>query len=129
MKNLFLSCCLIGLSACAAQIDPKFIAAIQKVESGGRSGIIIGDNGKALGPLQIHKEAWVDALEQRPAIGGRYQDCTNLVYSKQIFRAYQEKYAKKTGLRPENMAKLWNAGPNFKGKSQQYWNKVKKQYK
>lgn len=129
MKNLFFSLCFVGFAACAAQIDPKFIEAIRKVESEGQTGIIIGDSGKALGPLQIHRKAWIDALEQSPAIGGRYADCTNLVYSEQIFRAYQQKYAKKTGLKPENMAKLWNAGPNFKGKSQQYWHKVQKQYK
>jgi len=38
----------------------RFYSILIKVESGGKSNAI-GDNGKAIGPAQIHKVYWQDA--------------------------------------------------------------------
>ena len=102
------------------------IHAIHMVETGGKLGPIRGDNGAALGPLQIHRGCWQDAN-----IGGQYSQCADLEYSKRVFRAYMKRYAteKRLGRVPtfEDMARIWNGGPNGFKKSAtvKYWNKVK----
>ena len=102
------------------------IDAIHQVETSGKLGPISGDNGAALGPLQIHRGCWEDAN-----IGGKYSQCADLEYSKRVFRAYMKRYAtkKRLGRTPtlEDMARIWNGGPNGYKKSAtiKYWNKVK----
>ena len=102
------------------------IDAIHQVETGGKLGPTRGDGGNALGPLQIHRACWQDAK-----IGGRYSQCADLEYSKRVFRAYMKRYAteKRLGRVPtnEDMARIWNGGPNGWRKSAtiKYWNKVK----
>lgn len=115
----------IGLDCFA---NEKLIRAVHLVESGGRTGKILGDNNLALGPLQIHRGCWKDAVEYDKTIGGRYEDCANLEYSKKIFLAYQRRYNKYTGGNTEKMARLWNGGRGgIKSKATDgYWNKVKK---
>jgi len=102
------------------------IHAIHLVETGGRTGPISGDNGAALGPLQIHRGCWQDAN-----IGGSYSQCADLEYSKRVFHAYMKRYAteKRLGRIPtfEDMARIWNGGPNGYKKQAtiKYWKKVK----
>lgn len=123
------------------QIKDDFIWAICLTESGGREGLILGDKSnktgvyRALGPLQIHRSCWTDAIRHDPKIGGSYNFCTNFSYSKKIFISYQNLYKKKTNLEEEKMAKLWNNGPNFQKSSKtpakslflaNYWKKVQK---
>jgi hypothetical protein len=103
------------------------VDAVHQVESSGRTtGKIIGDNGKAIGPLQIHKVCWIDAVEYDKTIGGSYQDCHKLEYAKKIFNAYIKRYGK--GKTIEQKARIWNGGPSGHKKSATiaYWNKVKK---
>jgi len=105
--------------------NEKLLKAIHQVESGGKTGKIIGDSGKALGPLQIHYENWKDAVEHDKSIGGKYSDCQDLKYSTKIFNAYINKYANNKSA--EYRARVWNGGPNGASKSftKKYWNKVK----
>ncbi len=104
------------------------VDAIHMVESSGRTGPILGDGGRALGPLQIHRACWIDAN-----IGGTYSQCAGLAYSKRVFTAYMARYATSRRLgRPvtdEDRARIWNGGPNgYKKKATvAYWNKVKEQ--
>ena len=101
--------------------------AVHKVESSGRiDKNIIGDNGKAIGPLQIHYLNWRDATDFDKTIGGQYLDCHSLKYSKTIFCAYLNKYAKNKST--EQKARIWNGGPKGAEKSstKHYWNKIKK---
>lgn len=104
------------------------VDAIHMVESSGRTGPILGDGGRALGPLQIHRACWIDAN-----IGGTYSQCAGLAYSKRVFAAYMARYATSRRLgRPvtdEDRARIWNGGPNgYKKKATvAYWNKVKEQ--
>ena len=60
------------------QLDPKFLHALNMVEASGREGYIVGDNGKALGPFQIHRSYWEDA-----GVHGCYSMVTNRVYAMQ----------------------------------------------
>ena len=109
------------------------VDAIHMVESGGRTGPIRGDGGRALGPLQIHRACWIDS-----GIPGRYEDCADLAYSKRVFAAYVARYATERRLgRPvtdEDRARLWNGGPNAhkatgrkKANLDRYWAKVQKE--
>lgn len=50
----------------------RVVAALVQIESGGRDNAI-GDNGRALGPLQFHPEAFYDWLP-RPYAGETWQN-------------------------------------------------------
>lgn len=73
---------------------------------------ITGDNGKAIGPLQIWKIAWTDVCLP----GEKYEDCRELAYSLEVFRRYTARYAKASRLGHEptdiDRARIWNGGPN-----------------
>lgn len=120
----------IALSINAANLDNKFVHALHMVESGGRVGKIVGDNGRALGPLQIHKEYWKDAIAYDNTIGGSYSDCTKLDYSIKIVTAYLNRYAQNAILSKDykKLARIHNGGVkgNNKEATIEYWNKVNK---
>lgn len=109
----------------------EFANAIHQVETSGRTGPILSDKGKSLGPLCITKLCWEDVKKQ---VGGVYSDCADLNYSKTVLYFYCKKYEKDAFLLGnwENCAKLWNAGPSWRKKSPEvqkkldkYWLKVK----
>ena len=86
MKTLTL---LLVLAATAQAAPPaSFFRALHIVETSGRTGAILGDNGKALGPLQIHRAYHADAR-----VGGDYSRCADLDYSKRVVSAYLQRYA------------------------------------
>jgi hypothetical protein len=116
---------LLGTSAIAEDSNNQLIKAIQTVESSNKRGKIVGDGGAAIGPLQIHYGNWKDAVEYNKEIGGTYLDCYKLEYSKKIFLAYINKYAKNGSA--EKKARIWNGGPAgaSKPKTKDYWSKVK----
>ena len=120
----------IALSINAANLDNKFVHALHMVESGGRVGKIVGDNGRALGPLQIHKSYWQDAVTFDKTIGGSYSDCTKLDYSIKIVNAYLNRYAENAILSHDykKLARIHNGGVkgNNKEATIEYWNKVNK---
>lgn len=105
----------------------KFLNALHQVESSGRTGHIVGDNGKALGPLQIHKSYWEDV---KHIVGGNYNDVENLNYAKKVVLAYLHRYGKKAFQQGdwETLAKIHNGGPNGakNPNTQRYWEKLKK---
>lgn len=129
MKKIILSL-LVTVSTFAADLNPKFVHALHMVESGGRVGKIVGDNGRALGPLQIHKSYWQDAVTFDKTIGGSYSDCTKLDYSIKIVTAYLNRYAEKAILSHDykKLARIHNGGAkgNNKEATIEYWNKVNK---
>ena len=101
---------------------PKFLNALHQVESGGRitgDKPIMGDNGKARGPLQIHREYWEDV---KNVVRGKYEDVDDLDYATKVVTAYMLKYAKnaiKNG-QFDIAAKRHNGGPNGDKKSATY---------
>ena len=106
MKRLAL---FLALAAAAHATPPEsFWRALHLVETGGRSGEILGDGGKALGPLQIHRGYHADAR-----IGGDYSRCADLDYSKRVVSAYLQRYAPKAWAAGdvETLARIHNGGP------------------
>ena len=92
-----------------------FTRAIHLVESGGRTtGPIIGDGGRALGPLQIHRGCWEDSR-----VGGRYEDVADLAVATAVLRAYLTRYAPRA-LAAEDWttcSRVWNGGPRGASKA------------
>lgn len=104
------SLALVALALAPAFAAPSqaFYSALHQVETGKRLGPIIGDNGAALGPLQIHERYWRDA-----GVPGRYADCADLAYSKRVVSAYLRKYAPAAWHRNDVvvLARIHNGGP------------------
>ena len=120
--------------------DDQFWNAIKYVESSGDENAV-GDNGMSIGPLQIQKHYYEDAVERNHALqsgkyeGFTYENCKgpgSFEYSRAVAESYMRRYATKQRLgRPptyEDMARIHNGGPNgFKRKATlEYWERVKK---
>lgn len=104
---------LFAAVTATAELPTGFIAALHRVETGGRSGAIRGDGGAAFGPLQIHRAYWHDAVQHDRSIGGRYEDVVNLRYAARIVDAYMRRYARTAYRRGDaaTMARVHNGGP------------------
>ena len=137
--SLALACFQFLLRVEAQQINQRLLNAIRHVESGGDS-CAIGDkqfSNKALGPYQIRKPYYDDAVQFNPSLrsGGRsFQNVWGVgseQYSKDVIRSYMKRYAtaKRLGHRPtnEDIARIHNGGPNgYKNpKTDNYWKKVR----
>ena len=106
MKTLAL---LLALAATAQAAPPdSFFRALHIVETSGRTGSILGDNGRALGPLQIHRAYHADAR-----IGGDYARCADLDYSRRVVSAYLQRYAPAAWAAGDvtTLARIHNGGP------------------
>jgi hypothetical protein len=88
---------------------------------------LVGDGGRAIGPYQIWREYWKDAVEWDKTIGGRYEDCMDKAYSERIIRAYWSRYAPK-GATVEQLARIHNGGPkgHLRSGTAKYWKKIVK---
>lgn len=125
---------VIGLLATlAAAVPPpsdydtdRILNAIRQVETGGEAdpANAVGDGGKAIGPFQIHKVYWQDAVEYDPSIGGVYADCKDEAYARRIVIAYLSRYCKSWS--DETVARIHNGGPrgHRKAATVKYWRKV-----
>jgi hypothetical protein len=106
MKSTLL---LLALCATAHAAPPdSFWRAIHLVETSSRTGPILGDGGRALGPLQIHKSYHADSR-----VAGDYSRVADLDYSKRVATAYLKRYAPaawKAG-DVETLARVHNGGP------------------
>lgn len=105
----------------------QLLDAMYTVEST-RGRILVGDEGKAIGPYQIWKAYWQDAVEWDKTIGGEYKDCMNKAYAEKIVRAYWKRYAPKSAT-IEQLARIHNGGPrgHLNANTIKYWNKIKKE--
>jgi hypothetical protein len=105
MKRITL---LLALAATAHAAPPEaFWRALHVVETGGRRGAILGDGGKALGPLQIHRSYHADSR-----VAGDYARCADLAYSRRVAEAYLKRYAPKAWAAGdvETLARVHNGG-------------------
>ncbi len=112
----------------AATVNKKFLNALHQVESSGRLGAIVGDGGKALGPLQIHRNYFVDAAQFDHSLGNDYNRVTDLAFAQRVVNAYLNRYAA-TAVAENNfevLARVHNGGPSgFKNRATvRYWTKV-----
>jgi hypothetical protein len=106
----------------------NLITALIAVESSGND-MAVGDNGRALGPLQIHRSV---VLDVNKFTGSHYQwqQMTNRAQARAVCEAYLTHYGK--GCTTEQLARKWNGGgPRGEKKTatQAYWNKVRKHLK
>lgn len=106
---------LFALCATAQAAPPdSFFRALHVVETGGKRGAVLGDNGKALGPLQIHRGYHADAR-----IAGNYSRCADLDYSKRVVSAYLQRYAPQAWATGDvtTLARIHNGGPSGASKA------------
>ena len=105
----------------------NLISALIIVESSGND-LAIGDGGKAIGPLQIHKAVILD-VNRITGSNYRHQDMTNRAQARAVCEAYLRHYGK--GASTEQLARRWNGGPrgDTKTATEAYWAKVKKHLK
>lgn len=100
---------LIALCATAHAAPPdSFWRALHVVETSGRTGPIVGDGGRALGPLQIHR-----AYHQDSRVAGDYSRVSELDYSKRVATAYLKRHAPEAWAKGdvETLARVHNGGP------------------
>jgi hypothetical protein len=106
----------------------NLISALIIVESSGND-LAIGDNGRALGPLQIHRGV-VQDVNRITGSHYRWEDMTNRVQARAVCEAYLKHYGK--GCTTEQLARKWNGGGpagDKKKATEAYWNKVRKEIK
>jgi hypothetical protein len=100
---------LLALCVTAHAAPPdSFFRALHIVETSGKLGPTIGDQGRALGPLQIHRAYHADSR-----VAGDYSRCADLEYSKRVATAYLQRYAPQAWAsgNVEVLARVHNGGP------------------
>jgi len=106
----------------------NLISALIIVESSGND-LAIGDNGRAIGPLQIHRGVVLD-VNRITGSNYQWQQMTNRVQARAVCEAYLKHYGK--GCTTEQLARKWNGGGpagDRKSATEAYWAKVKKHLK
>jgi hypothetical protein len=105
----------------------NLISALIIVESSGNDRAI-GDQGRAIGCLQIHKAVVAD-VNKFTGSNYQWQQMTNRAQARAVCQAYLEHYGR--GASTEQLARRWNGGPTGDRKSatEAYWTKVKKHLK
>jgi len=102
------------------------ILALIMVESGGDPNAV-GDNGQAVGVLQIHPIMVQDVNrilgEEKFSLDDRYNRQKSIVMCKVYFNHYGKD---KT---TEQLARIWNGGPrgHKKESTKKYWKKVRRE--
>lgn len=126
-------CVLTALTAQAVNVSDKLLHALKMAESGSRSHAT-GDNGNAIGILQLHK-VYVDDANR--IIGYKkytYNDRYDIRKSEEMTRIvlthYGKCYERKTGkpCTDEVLARIHNRGYSQWNDrlGERYWNRVKK---
>ena len=108
MKILIL---LVALCASSYAAPPdSFWRALHLVETSGKLGPTIGDQGRSLGPLQISRAYHKDS---RVGNDSDYARCADLEYSKKVVTAYLQRYAPTAYAAGdvEVLARVHNGGP------------------
>jgi hypothetical protein len=122
------------LQGCARRV---VLDAIRFVESSGRDVVPDGDGGKAIGPFQIHRVYWLDAVQSEPALGPvagfDYQHCRDRRYAERVVAAYMQRYVPAAWARAdaEVIARTHNGGPRgaHKSATDGYWRRVERALK
>ena len=105
----------------------NLISALISVESS-NNDLAIGDQGRAIGCLQIHRSVVLD-VNRITGSHYRHQDMTNRAAARAVCQAYLTHYGR--GATTEQLARRWNGGPtgDRKQATVAYWAKVKKEIK
>jgi predicted chitinase len=131
---LFSFCCNAEQERFVHKDIMSFLNALHKVETSGKLGAIKGDNGNALGPFQIWKGYYKDAVEKsKGKLNKNYSHVSDIKYAREVVLWYFYRYAPKALENGdwEKLARIHNGGPNGYNKKQtiKYWIKVKKHLK
>ena len=122
---------LLGwLSTDAACLGPythaDILEALRQVESSGRDAPPDGDDGRAIGPYQIHESYWRDS-----GVPGEYQRCRDRRYAERVVAAYMRRYVPRAWATrdAEVIARTHNGGPLGRAKSGtwRYWLRVQEE--
>ena len=107
-------------------IDEVF-RVIRQAETGGHHdpSNALGDQGKSLGPFQISRAFFADAIQQDESLCGLdYEGVRDDHISQVIMLAYWARYAYLPWT-AEDLCRLHNGGPSRRG-TDEYWDKCKK---
>lgn len=113
---------------------PMLIAALMAVKSGSDLKLEIGkigDHGRALGVLQIHREVVAD-VNRIYGTTFRHEDALDPDLAATICEMYLTHYGAESATgkmpSPEVYARIWNGGPrgHLKEGTRGYWEKVRK---
>ena len=114
-----------------AVLQPReaILHALRIVESGDRDDAPDGDDGRAIGPYQIHRRYWQDAVAFEPALDGDWQDCRKRDYAERAIDAYMRRWVPEAWAsgHAETIARVHNGGPEGPRKeaTERYWRKVR----
>ena len=106
----------------------NLISALMIVESS-NNDLAIGDQGRAIGCLQIHRGV-VQDVNRFTGSHYRWESMTNRAQARAVCEAYLRHYGK--GKSTEEQARIWNGGPQGHKKktaTQAYWLKVQRNLK
>lgn len=108
-------------------MSAALLAALIAVESGGNDRAI-GDNGRAIGPLQIHA-AVVEDVNRIHGTRYTHAQMHDRAKAARVCVLYIEHYA--PGASPEMQARVWNGGPRGSQRTSTvgYWVRVRKAMK
>jgi len=138
LRFIILALCLITQASAQGYNWRGVLDALRQVETGGQPNEgrgAVGDGGRALGPLQIHRVYHVDAAERDPALGDYRRCLSSLRYSEAVVLAYMKRYARGASTRLtagkgtladlQKVARTHNGGPKGSKKSATlaYWKK------
>jgi hypothetical protein len=127
----FLTVYLALAVAPPADFNPRpVLDAIRAVETGGQRdpANAVGDGGAALGPYQIHRGYWQDAVDRDPSLvanGQTYQNVCDAAYAERVILAYWSRYA--PSYDAQTLARIHNGGPkgHLRKATLAYWGKVR----
>lgn len=106
----------------------NLISALIMVESS-NNDLAIGDQGRAIGCLQIHRAVVLD-VNRITGSNYRHSEMTNRVQARAVCEAYLTHYGK--GCTTEQLARKWNGGGprgEKKAATKAYWLKVQRNLK
>lgn len=122
---------LVTLQAQSLAMDKKLFSAIRQVETSNKTNPPDGDDGASIGPYQIKKEYWKDAVTRDGKIISdiKYSDCRNKEKAEKVMMLYWQRYAKDAldNKNYEKLARIHNGGPSGhkKKSTEKYWKKIK----
>ena len=110
--------------------ERQLLDAICQVESRGREDCADGDGGRSIGPFQISRSYWRDAVEFEPSLGGSFDDCRKRDYAERVVRTYMRRYVPGAWERLDApvISRTHNGGPigAQKPATVSYWRKVQR---
>lgn len=93
----------------------RYFHALSMVESSGGVDTRVGAAGE-IGPFQITRDYWADAVASKPQIGGTHADCADLRYAMKVIIVYAYRYEPEAWRREDyrTLASLHHSGPAWR---------------